>query len=985
MLKNTVSFPSVHAYNTHLSPSRARASRRNRASTVDAEQPQAQSQMLPTSAFPPSATPTTFASLSPQLYPQQSPLLGDPRPALIQIEPPPPPRMRRKRVDAGLGNAIETSLAYPGSASNSTGSSHSHEEFGGQNHGRRSYSGDAPYTYPYSHSRTTSRQYREPIVLAYQPPKVRTPDDASLFEMTEPEEKGLESEGANAKETDSDLELNLEVEMQKALTLSRSSSVATSRSGVSSRRGHARAAGERKRASASIHAAASRRMSASFQVTTATSKAKAKAGSVRNSKMLIDLPHVSHERNSYVMSQKKKPTTSKEDDPATYIRKRGSIQSAVPPTKKLFGWEFGWDPLPLSSRGARSKSATRSQDADESFIAGEDVVRQPTRARKLKKRSKSTLRSANEETFSMPQVADYPLPLPKRTSLPGSEMESPPSSASFNTFGIRRHHARSSSRPGAAESKKSSFESDEALSCNGHVHHHQPQQRPVLNLKRSFKMGIGRTLGPSLSLASVDDGRHQPGRVERRKEKGETSPSPNEEDLEDVDSEIRSIAAAKLVSASIARVTPAATIVAAPASAARITTPPTSTEITGSAAPVNIKHPALMSTPRPVLPAIVTVPTVPFPKSAPATMKAFSIGRSPSSAKPPRTGGSTWRPHPFAESPAKSPMHGSVTAAYLNDVGALSSPEDDVVSLEREMEEIRGSRSGGQSKMDSPTTQFKELAMLMSIPMPESTTLPKPIPSSRKSKGGALEAQKSSPIPSQDDYPYRFPMFFPGSNSNSPPKVQPTSATPRGPGSGLRLSAKTMDTVRNAFAGVRLSMRASMHSTAAGSTKGTASVGEKITEDRYGDFMDLCDPFASPPMSASTIAISPVVRKKTSRHGSVARDGGSKVDEAISEEAEEQVERKMSAWGRLPMPARSNSPGPSSKRPSSGGRVAVRAVGKPSRKHKKDKRSRKSTLPGLTPKPPLNALEDADFGFEEAVLSQRLLSRLDAHGWESRV
>jgi len=1054
MLKNTIFFPTVHAYNTHLSPSRSRGSRRNRVSLIDSEQPQAQSQMFLSSPFSSSSSATAVSPpATQQLHYQGIQVVEDnsnnARPVLIQLEPPPPPKTRRKRVDATSGSTLHRNhSAYPRSAS---GSSNSYEEHISihqaevdRAYNRRHYSGDVSYIYPYSHSRTPSGQYREPIVLSYEPPKVRTPEDASLLEMTEPEGRGLEldldfgdGEGHDSEYMDGDLDLDLALEMQKALTLSRSSSRATSKSAWSSRRDHTRAAPDRRRTSASIHAAAARRRSASFQVTTATSKGK--NGATRNSRMIIDLPHVNYNGADAIRRKKAK---AKEDDPATYIRKRGSLP-ATPQTKKLFGWEFGWDQLPLPPR---SKSTTKSRETEpernhatfgsvdaateDSFMdvmKGEEVASQPTRARKLKKRSKSASRHAEAENAIGSQSAAYPLPTKAR--FPEPAMESPPSSASYNTFGIRRHHGRSPSRPGTPESKKSggshgSKSSFGSVPPNIHLQGHDQSHRPVLNLKRSFKMGVGRTLGPSLTLASVDNGdnikEHRERRIDRDGDFGDELV--NEEELDDVDSEIRSIAAAKVVSATIARASPAATIVTAPAQA-NIATPPPSTS---SSSRYNVKYPALIPTLRPVLPAIVTAGAtatastgcVPFPKSAPPTMKSSPMLRTPSRTKAPHTSGSTWRPHPFADpvESSQTTRRTSVPASYSNE----SSTDDDMISLEREMEEIRGLRSGGgQNKMDSPTTQFKELAALMSIPMPAVPALPSPIPSPRKLKGGIFAGQKQPPmstsptnksdwmpistssaagaasISSQEDYPYRFPMFFPGSNSNSPPKVQPTSTNPRGPGSGLRLSAKTMDTVRSAFAGVsaRMSMRTSMHSTATGSTKGGTpnggNFGETIAEDRYGDFMDLCDPFASPPMPVSTIPIAPVVKKKPSKHGSVTREVGdnSWVDSSILEGIEELGTKKMSAWGKLPMPVRSYSPnlGTSSKRHSGNGRVAVvRVVGKPSRRHKKDRRSRKSTLPGSSTKPQSLA-EDADFGLEEALLSQRLLSRLDAHGWESRV
>ena len=178
-----------------------------------------------------------------------------------------------------------------------------------------------------------------------------------------------------------------------------------------------------------------------------------------------------------------------------------------------------------------------------------------------------------------------------------------------------------------------------------------------------------------------------------------------------------------------------------------------------------------------------------------------------------------------------------------------------------------------------------------------------------------------------------------------------------------------MGTVRNAFAGVgaKVSARMSINSASTRSSAGAAasdtvapSVGMGM-DDIDGDFMDLRDPFASP-----------------------------------------QSSKLVNAWGRLAIPSTLPLPG-TTPETSNGGisseianRKKAHSYHGERRKHKKEKRDRKvvdttagvlvetnSSLHGYGLSAPCSAgEEDADFGVEEALLSQRLLRRLDSVSFE---
>ena len=714
------------------------------------------------------------------------------------------------------------------------------------------------------------------------------------------------------------------------------------------------------------------------------------------------------------------------DDPSVYIRRRGTLPEPSS-SKKFFGWEFGSDPVPPEKKvggsgggglrrnwtervGSRSRYAMAEvvndpqQEQESSFIdltgdngfergvglglgrkagggggkeegktkGGSGVV-EPEKSqiehpprRKLKKKSKSSLRA--DSAFA-PPVSHQ-----KRTSItrplsvvlaaaPPSVSQSKSGAFSFGRLGHHRLGSGSSSRPGTADSQASK-------ASNGSMSGKEVVKRG-LQLKKSFKLGVGRTLGPNLTLTV---GMSSKVALEStRKASWRTSSivaeSIPEDDDDDDDDEMESIAAAKLVSASIARSTPASTILATP----------TPTPTSGGDLPVKG---------RPTLAVITTslpssagsAPGLPYSSHTPPTTS------SPASGKMSTTAPNRWKPHPFADFVEGDKATRNHIAEVANDV------EDDVVQLEHEMEAIRGRRS--DTEKDSPRKLHaaggilqKRLAM-SSSPSPKSEWAPQP--SSASSTAGG----------------FRFPMIFgndPPSNmyqhaqqSSSQVRLQTSStpSTPRGQ-STMRLSA-----VRNALAGVgarmsRMSVNSSTPSTMRGGPGCTFS--DMVMETNDGDFMDLRDPFASPPAAATLVTPT----KKTLKNGAKAKEGDNFL--VIDAYGPNDVEggdgrRRMSAWGKLPMPTRPFSPAGTStvgtKRNTNSSNRSSRSGAKAAighRKQKKEKRARKTTLPSMASA--LGAMkgvalrigeEDADFGIEEALLSQRLLKRLNADGWESR-
>ncbi|PPQ97583.1 hypothetical protein CVT26_002311 [Gymnopilus dilepis] len=1101
---NTISFPTAYANNTQAS-----LSRRAQRPPMEPYRP---------SRSGPSPIQTIDASH------------GRAQPVVIHLAPPPPPKTR-KRVDAFGPGAAPAGLSRPlvdryskadsndshGAHSESTSSS-DHSPFDNVRMNRESFVHEVSYTYPFltqtnedqadqppplpyqRHQHQDSQNYslsREPITLTYEPPKLRKSlSGRSLIETTETEEGldlELDLEDLEDMDQDANGDLDLESEMHRAL--SRSSSMASS--------------------------------------------AMSAFSDKRRSKIKPPLPKMPAAAGQ---TSKPKPSKLKSkkgvEDPAMYIHKRGSLPPA-PTSKKLFGWEFGWDPSPkgkrqsgdremkeiqessfLDFRGIRRKASDKLKDKEAkvpttttrklkrySSPAGamhhrtsssreaakmeklEDILgigvgltsTDSGTNKKLKKRSKSVTRAdeagvVEQEPFVPEQLSKS---MPRSSFLEHRKVKSTSTTASSGA---------ATSRPGTAESKTSSSHGHRSSASLGG----RSLRRDGLGtqLKKSFKLGVGRTLGPNLTLASAGLAYGEPEwkarKASRRESRDESQKSIGSRTADDDDEDVHSVAAAKLVSASIARVTPAATILAAPSSP---TTPSPTGQSTMFQAPAIspiIAYIPPASTTRPALPPIVTSPVPAAPavvKAAPRSAPAPNNAYTPQSSKAPRTSGSSWKHHPFADPPNVPSRPLPIPVARKVPVEpATPSPEDDVLQLEREMEEMRR-QSGdarGEGGLDSPTAPFKELAAFAGgLPddISVSTTLPAPsmnasmtpslnsifalahaqaqtvaappLPATTPESGaspdklkgkifGGGQTQKRTPLsappvssksvwgPQSPEVapnagstsaglPYKFPLIFPNSfsNSGSPPKPRvpasqqqqsaSTPGTPKGASSTSRLSSMTMGTVRNVFAGVgaRMSsatirMSVSGSPTMNGSARGKAGLGhgfgEMVMEAGEGDFMDLTDPFAPPPPSLRNKVETGIERFWEFNSEAVQEVGNGYP--ATGQASATGPRRRMSAWGKLPMPARPSSPAlsavngsrseTSSKRNIlSGAHRTVRIVGKPSRKHKKKAR-RSTVLAATTTNIKANA-EDADFGLEEALLSQRLLSRLDADVWEIQV
>ena len=260
-------------------------------------------------------------------------------------------------------------------------------------------------------------------------------------------------------------------------------------------------------------------------------------------------------------------------------------------------------------------------------------------------------------------------------------------------------------------------------------------------------------------------------------------------------------------------------------------------------------------------------------------------------------------------------------------------------------------------------------------------------------------------------------------------------STPRGlsmassSSSSLRLSGITMGSVRNAFAGVwsgkgsSSSLRSGKSTTApsAAAVGGDLSYGlggeTVIMEDDNddGDCRHLRDPFASPRAG------------RVRRTPSGVRDGMMSLDSSEDGHTGEDVfvavggcGRRMNAWGRLPMRgyAYGGSPHPdanasgianpdyASSASSLAGPMPIAAAGAvqrrtgtnlvgKQRKHRRERRTRKTTSAGFSG--PKNTAsqggdvvmigivdEDGAFDVEEALLAQRLLKSLD-DSWEEKM
>jgi len=694
------------------------------------------------------------------------------------------------------------------------------------------------------------------------------------------------------------------------------------------------------------------------------------------------------------------------------------LHPAAAPQTALIGVPFPASPPPTGARKLKKRPVSRGTGEDSekrtSFIRVEEASSSGTRPciapcvvgftqkhLQIHRRIKSTTATTSTpfpRSSPRPSTADSGVGFDRTNPIQRPSFDPSEASVDVNSQGRMHRHANNFSitslpSPTSKSAKRDSLALSTKTTANG-------QQ-----LKNHFKLGVGRTLGPRLTLAAAGTGvegkEDEDERFAKAIEDEETRfySFDQEREVEDVgEAEVQSISAAKVMSASIARVAPAATIMAAPLAA----------------------------------PAFVA-----FPMSAPAA-----------------TG--MWMPHPFADS-----------VEDLNELGAGGEDDSDIdfVILERELEEIRG-KFPDFKMSDSVTSEEKssvttDLEVSTKATPGRKTTTPGPkaekvkartLSKPRSNKNGGIRRNNSNSKSSKTSFklgggvgnlksewapqssasspsasasaspviPYKFPMFFPNSIVPSvlsatsgpptptqpqvplPPQSRSAPTTPRGT-NGPRLSALRMGSVRSAFAGVGAMMTTRMGSSCNAISPPTSpGLGAMIMDDPDGDFMDLRDPFAPPPPATSH------VRRSTSE-GNAKGDNFLSVDSSDDGHGQEDVfgsagsnllsgsvgsiGRKMSAWGRLPIPARS---APSQAEPttvaipsrkrlnSSSARASTKA-----RKHRKEKRTRKTTLTSLGGVKVSAAAsktldEDGDYNFEEALLTQRLLRRLDSDGWEYR-
>ena len=597
--------------------------------------------------------------------------------------------------------------------------------------------------------------------------------------------------------------------------------------------------------------------------------------------------------------------------------------------------------------------------------------------------------------------------------------------------------------------------------------------RRGLSLKRSFKMGsaVGRTLGPGLTLSSlsfISPGsgsgplltstspyksirRRESERLgfkeeeekrecEEKEKKGgknldgenvEKAEKVGKEDDEDVDVEAEMRPPGAGANASYARAT----------ATAAISTPDTGTDvgvnIGGGGFASRCGSTTQSKSIRPLLPTINTTTTV----SSLPTCSITEQYQQPYQQDEHNSGFSTavWKPHP-------------VVGWFRPSETSTSRSDADIVSLEQEMEVIRRSDKGnGLSSLPLLPPLQPLLLRPMSPPPAQSQSLP-PTPTKSKStllgKPSISSFKKRSappalpPLPGSSEWAHSIStmsgmggaavsmvsLVHSRSHSMSKPPSQPPSR-PTTPKLGMRLSAMNMGTVRNAFAGVGAKVSARMSINSA-STRGSANTASHTVapsvgmgmgiDDIDGDFMDLRDPFASPPPSK----LINVCRGGDHTGGgnsdfwlseramSSLGGGGAGVVEYDDDDDSVEVgitrrisgisggKRRvnMNAWGRLPMPSTLPLPGSAPEAEGSSGSVSLLVANRKKahshhgerRKHK-EKRARKvaaaaaagDVLVERNSSLGCNAgEEDADFGVEEALLSQRLLKRLDSVEWD---
>ena len=603
--------------------------------------------------------------------------------------------------------------------------------------------------------------------------------------------------------------------------------------------------------------------------------------------------------------------------------------------------------------------------------------------------------------------------------------------------------------------------------------------RRGLSLKRSFKMGstVGRTLGPRLTLSSAELGfgsdsnsgpfptSNSPDKSIRRcesegfglreeeekrecEEKGKKAGKENDEDVDvekekEKESEMRSLGAARPVPASYARATATATIL----------TPATGTDIGvnigggcgfasrpgGGSNPVKYKTMSKsMLNSRPSLPTMKTTTTVSSPVCSAITEQYQQQQDGHNSV----FSTAVRKPHPFID--------------WFRSLETSTSRGD--ADAEQEMKIIRRSGRGNDNESLSSLPLLPPLPPLLPPsmtpppqPQPQSQSLPTPTKSTLLGKPSISSFKKRPvppalpPLPGSSEWAHHSMLTTNGvsgaavsvvslahsrtrsvSRTSSQPPSRPTTPKP-----SMRLSAMNMGTVRNAFAGVgaKVSARMSINSASTRSSAGaTASntvassvggmgMGMGIgMDDIDGDFMDLRDPFASPPPSklvsvfrggdhtggGSDFWVSERAMSSLGGGAGVQYDDDDSVEVGITRRISSISGGKrrvnMNAWGRLPIPSTLPLPGTIPETSNGGDSSEVANMKKAHshhgerRKHKKEKRPRKvdagvlvemnsSSLHGYSA-PCSAGEEDADFGVEEAILSQRLLRRLDSVSFE---
>ena len=549
--------------------------------------------------------------------------------------------------------------------------------------------------------------------------------------------------------------------------------------------------------------------------------------------------------------------------------------------------------------------------------------------------------------------------------------------------------------------------SSAGLSCSPGSGPFPTSTSPYLSIRRCESEGLG--------FKEQEENRE-------RKEKGNLDGEKIEvvkEDDEDVEAGMRSLGAAACASYACATAT------------ATILTTATGTDVSvdiggggdgfasrsgGDGSPIKTKPKSTLHSPR-SLPIINITSTTAFSLPVCSTIiEQYQKQDEHNSV----SSGAPWKPHPFV---GFRPSQTSTTSR--GDADIVSPEQENITRSDIDRLSSLPPHPPIQPLLFPPMTPPKSQSLPPTPTKSRSTFLGKPSISNFK--------KRSAPPPGSSKWTHSMStmsgmggagvsmvsLAHSRSHSISKPSSQPPSRPTR-PKPRMRLSAMNMGTVRNAFAEVGAKVSARMSSNSA-LTRGSAGIAAGGTvapivgmgigmDDTDGDFMDLRDPFAPPPPSKLVSLLRGGDHIGGGSDFCVSGDGGVEVAEYDDDDSVEvgrmssitggKRRANMNAWGRVPM--RSTLPLPGSAPEASSGSVSLLAA-KPHchhgerRKYKKDKRARKSAAATAAGNGVLverdsslhgynsayNAgEEDADFGFEEALLSQRLLRRLDSVEWD---